>query len=109
MLGICLQSGSSGGSSESVCAKVRVRIVQELVLTRDAFNARLEIENGETSALENIMVEIRITQTYGNGESSKDKFSIGKPSLIGISGVDGEGTLGKDLSGSAEWLMIPYS
>ncbi|CAG2246404.1 unnamed protein product [Mytilus edulis] len=55
------------------------------------------------------MVEIRITQTYGNGESSKDKFSIGKPSLIGISGVDGEGTLGKDLSGSAEWLMIPYS
>ncbi|CAG2240188.1 unnamed protein product [Mytilus edulis] len=33
----------------------------------------------------------------------------GKPSLIGISGVDGEGTLGKDLSGSAEWLMIPYS
>ncbi|XP_076092310.1 uncharacterized protein LOC143063814 [Mytilus galloprovincialis] len=103
------KSGSSGGSSESVCAKVRVRIVQELVLTRDAFNARLEIENGETSALENIMVEIRITQTYGNGESSKDKFSIGKPSLIGISGVDGEGTLGKDLSGSAEWLMIPYS
>ncbi|CAG2247275.1 unnamed protein product [Mytilus edulis] len=103
------KSGSSGGSSEFVCAKVRVRIVQELVLTRDAFNARLEIENGETSALENIMVEIRITQTYGNGESSKDKFSIGKPSLIGISGVDGEGTLGKDLSGSAEWLMIPYS
>ncbi|XP_052092546.1 uncharacterized protein LOC127729013 [Mytilus californianus] len=103
------QSGSSGGSSESVCAKVRVRIVQELVLTRDAFNARLEIENGETSALENIMVEIKITQTYGNGESSQDKFSIGKPSLIGISGVDGKGILGKDLSGSAEWLMIPYS
>ncbi|VDI49478.1 Hypothetical predicted protein [Mytilus galloprovincialis] len=103
------KSGSSGGSSKSVCAKVRVRIVQELVLTRDAFNARLEIENGETSALENIMVEIRITQTYGNGEYSKDKFSIGKPSLIGISDVDGEGTLGKDLSGSAEWLMIPYS
>ncbi|CAG2246405.1 unnamed protein product [Mytilus edulis] len=35
------KSGSSGGSSEFVCAKVRVRIVQELVLTRDAFNARL--------------------------------------------------------------------
>ncbi|VDI45120.1 Hypothetical predicted protein [Mytilus galloprovincialis] len=33
----------------------------------------------------------------------------GKPSLIGISGVDREGTLGKDFSGSAEWLMIPYS
>ncbi|XP_052094366.1 uncharacterized protein LOC127730155 isoform X43 [Mytilus californianus] len=100
---------TQSGSSESICAKVRVRIVQDLVLTRDAFNTRLEIENGETSALENIKVEIRITQTFGNGESAKDTFSIGKPSLIGISGVDGEGTLEKDISGSAEWLMIPYS
>ena len=29
--------------------------------------------------------------------------------MIGISSVDGTGTLGKDLSGSAEWLIIPYS
>lgn len=78
ILGFILQSGSSAGSSDSVCAKVRVRIVQELVLTRDAFNARLEIENGETSALEDIMVEIRITETYGSGESSRDTFSIGE-------------------------------
>ena len=48
------------------------------MLTRDAFNARLEIENGENSALENIHVEILITQTYGNGEPANDAFSIGK-------------------------------
>ena len=63
---------------DNVCAKVRVRIIQELVLTRDAFNARLEIENGENSALENVKVEIEITQTYGTGEPAKDAFSIGK-------------------------------
>lgn len=73
---MCLQSSSS--TSDSVCAKVRVRIIQDLILTRDAFNARLEMENGETSALENIKVEIRITKTFGNGESAKDTFSIGK-------------------------------
>ena len=68
------------GSSkdDNVCAKVRVRIIQELVLTRDVFNARLEIENGENSALENIKVEIEITQTYGTGEPAMDAFSIGK-------------------------------
>ena len=33
----------------------------------------------------------------------------GKPGLLGISSVDGNGRLGVDLSGSAEWLIIPYS
>ena len=61
---------------------MRVRIVQELVLTRDAFNARLEIENGENSDLENIKVEIMITQTYGTGDPANDAFSIGKFSLL---------------------------
>lgn len=54
-----------------------MRIVQELVLTRDAFNARLEIENGENSDLENIKVEIQIRQTYGSGDLFNSKFSIG--------------------------------
>ena len=36
-------------------------------------------------------------------------YLVGQPSLIGITAVDGTGRLGKDLSGSAEWLMIPYS
>ena len=71
-----LQSG--GGERDGVCAKVRVRIVQELVLTREGFNARLEIENGETSALENINVEIEIRETYGSAEFVNDRFSIGE-------------------------------
>ena len=69
---------SGGGERDGVCAKVRVRIVQELVLTREGFNARLEIENGETSALENINVEIEIRETYGSAEFVNDRFSIGK-------------------------------
>ena len=69
---------SGGGERDGVCAKVRVRIVQELVLTREGFNARLEIENGETSALENIRVEIEIRETYGSAEFVNDRFSIGE-------------------------------
>ncbi|CAG2245925.1 unnamed protein product [Mytilus edulis] len=33
----------------------------------------------------------------------------GDPNLLGLTGVDGDGRLGVDLSGSAEWLIIPYS
>ena len=36
-------------------------------------------------------------------------YYAGEPTLTGISGVDGTGHLGMDLSGSAEWLMVPYS
>ncbi|XP_053379664.1 uncharacterized protein LOC128548542 isoform X2 [Mercenaria mercenaria] len=103
------ESSSGAREKEGVCARVRIRIEQELVLTRDAFKAKLEIENGETSDLENIKVQIEIKQTFGSGDLLNDNFSIGKPSLIGISSVDGTGRLGRDLSGSAEWLIIPYS
>ncbi|WAR18704.1 TEuncharacterized [Mya arenaria] len=104
------ESQTSGGEkNDGVCARVRVRIIQELVLTRDAFNARLEIENGESSDLERIHVEIEIRQTYGTGELLIDNFSIGSPTLVGITDVDGTGRLSKDMSGSAEWLIIPYS
>ena len=66
-------------TDSGICAKVRVRIVQDLVLTRNAFNARLEIENGEQSALENILVRIEIRRTVGGyGELVNDMFSIGK-------------------------------
>ena len=34
---------------------------------------------------------------------------LGDPDLVGITGVDGSGSLAADVSGSAEWLMIPYS
>ena len=73
----CILQDSDGGRDDGVCAKVRVRIVQELVLTRDGFNARLEIENGETSSLENINVVIEIRETYGSLEFVNDRFSIG--------------------------------
>ncbi|XP_052073342.1 uncharacterized protein LOC127711354 isoform X2 [Mytilus californianus] len=103
------QQGGGNEKDGAICAKVRVRIVQDLVLTRDAFNARFEIENGENSALESIHVEIEIKHNSGSGEIVNGLFAIGDPDLLGLTGVDGNGRLGVDLSGSAEWLIIPYS
>lgn len=41
-----------------VCAKVTVRIEQELVLTRQAFEAKLEVDNGDSVAMEKIKVRL---------------------------------------------------
>jgi len=50
--------------------------MQKLVLTRSAFNAHMELENGETTALTNIRVDIVITD-FAGGLSANFKFSIG--------------------------------
>ncbi|XP_052075242.1 uncharacterized protein LOC127712685 isoform X3 [Mytilus californianus] len=95
------QAEGSSKKDGAVCAKVRVRIVQDLVLTRNAFNARFEIENGENSALESIHVQIEIKHNTGSGEVVNDLFSIGDPDLLGLTGVNCDGRLGVGLSGSA--------
>ncbi|XP_048258951.1 uncharacterized protein LOC124124111 isoform X2 [Haliotis rufescens] len=94
---------------EGICAKVRIRITQDLVLTRDAFQARLEIENGEEGSLEKIDVDIFITRTGGNGSLKNNLFSIGQPKLEGISNVSGTGTLANGVKGSADWLIVAYT
>lgn len=41
-----------------VCAKVTIRIEQELVLTRQAFEAKLEVDNGDSVIMEKIKVSL---------------------------------------------------
>ena len=92
-----------------VCAVIRIRILQELALTREAFQARLEIDNQENSPLQQIDIEIIITDTE-TGERATDRFSIGNGTLTGSLSITSSGWfLPSDMSGSIEWLMIPYS
>ena len=92
-----------------VCAVVRIRIEQELALTREAFLAKLEIENKESSSLEKIQIEI-IIKEGNSGIISIHLFSISNVTLTG-SLVNGDGgwTLSSSGSGAAEWLIVPYS
>ena len=92
-----------------VCAVVRVRIEQELALTREAFQASLGIENMENSPLDQLYAEIIITDLT-TGEEATHLFSIGNGTLSGSlsSSVDGW-SLGSGAMGAVEWLIIPYS
>ena len=93
-----------------VCAVVRIRILQELAITREAFLARLQIENMEDLSLEQINIEIIITDLF-TGELSTNLFSIGNGTLSGslTTSINGQWMLPSDGTGAVEWLIIPYS
>ena len=94
---------------EGVCAVVRIRIEQEIALTRDAFLAKLEIENMETFDLQRIQMEFLITDVSSGLESTL-LFVIGNESLTGSLRDGGGGwVLGSGDSGAAEWLIVPLS
>ena len=94
---------------EGICAVVRIRIEQEIALTRDAFLAKLEIENMEASDLQQIQMEFLITDVISGTESTL-LFVIGNETLTGsLRDGDGGWILGSGDSGAAEWLIVPLS
>ena len=94
---------------EGICAIVRIRIEQELAITREAFLARLEIENQEDVSLAQMTLEIIITDS-SDGSVSTTVFSISNETLGGSLVRSGDTwTLMSGGSGSVEWLIVPLS
>ena len=92
-----------------VCAVVRIRIEQELAVTRVAFLAKLEIENKESSSLIQGSLEIDIVNS-DTGVQSTHLFAIDNATFFGSLTANTEGwSLPSESSGSIEWLIIPYS
>ena len=92
---------------EGVCARVRIRIDQEAVMTRSAFKAILEIDNNGTSVLEGVSVKIKIRDDQNI--AANDRFGIKTPALTGISDVSGQGIIRPSTTVRAEWILIPAS
>lgn len=91
---------------EGVCARVRIRISQDVAITRTAFRATLEIDNAvENVPIENVAVAIDIRNE--NQEESNDLFAIRDPELTGISDMSGNGALEPGSSAKAVWIIIP--
>ncbi|XP_068215745.1 uncharacterized protein [Palaemon carinicauda] len=104
-----LRSTDAIDQGNEVCAVVKIRVNQQAILTKEAFTATLTIENKYKSSLEHVSVKIIIINRITHEISTK-KFSISAPKLSGsLRGVDGEGTLSAESSGTSEWLLIPSS
>lgn len=96
----------SGWMEEGVCARVRIRIEQEVAITRSAFQATLEIANSpENVPLENLNVTLDIQNT--DDQFSNNLFGIKGPTLTGIGDISGNGILSPDASAKAVWTLIP--
>ena len=94
------------GNNEGVCAKVRIRIDQDAVMTRSAFLGELEIENSlDNINLENVSVDLTVVDEQGNEVTGL--FGVTDPILDGLNAVDGNGTIFANSTGSAEWTFIP--
>ena len=94
---------------EGICVVVRIRIEQELAVTRVAFLAKLEIDNKESLSLTQGSLEITIID-FDTGVQSTHLFAISNETLSGSLTVDNEGwSLPSGGLGSIEWLIIPYS
>ncbi|MCX7868257.1 MAG: hypothetical protein N2438_14245, partial [Limisphaera sp.] len=96
-----LQEGQGGG----VCARVKLKLDQEAVLSREAFRATLEIDNSTGFAVDKILVVVRLTDAQGN--DATDRFGIRPPELSGLSDVNGTGRVPGGSKGTARWVIVP--
>ncbi len=95
------QEGEEGG----VCAKVKIKLDQAAVLSREAFRATLEIDNATANSLEDIRVVVRVTDSQGNDADAM--FGLRAPELTGLTDVDGNGRVVGGASGTARWVLVP--
>jgi hypothetical protein len=95
-----LEEGSGG-----VCARVRLRLTQDAVTTREAFQATLELENNSEEPLTGLKVELQVLAQ--SGDIATPLFGILSPELTGLNAVDGTGIVPSRNTGVAKWLMVP--
>ena len=91
---------------DGVCAKVKLQLNQDAVLSRDAFKATLEIENATAGNLSNVLVQLDIRDASGMIVPT-NLFGVADPILTGLTGVDGAGVVNAQVTGKAEWIIVP--
>ena len=95
-----LQENSGG-----ICARVRLRLSQDAVTTREAFQASLELENNSGEPLTGLKVELQVFAQ--GGEDAASRFGVLAPELSGLNAVNGTGVVPPQSIGTAKWLVVP--
>lgn len=102
-------------AQETVCARVKIEIKQELTLERQAFDAEMKINNTtDAGVVENVKVEVKVTEEDGtpvaitsDPNNLSAKFFIRLSNKQNISDVDGTGSVGPQTTAAINWLLIP--
>jgi hypothetical protein len=97
---------AGAGANNGVCAQVRLKIDQQAVLTRTAFNGELEITNGHLDGnLEGVQLTLDFRDQFGN--AANDKFTVLGPILRGVSAVDGTGSIAPSSRARVNYAFVP--
>lgn len=101
-------------AQDSICARVKIEIKQELTLERQAFDAEMQINNGlTTQSLENVAINVSFADETGNAvRATSDPndatalFFIRIDSLKNINSING-GQVAPATTAQINWLIIP--
>lgn len=92
--------------TQGVCARVKLQIDQQAVLTRQAFLGTLEVTNGnETETITDVRLVLDIRDEAGN--SANDQFFVRGPDATGLADVGGKGALAPGATGILQYTFIP--
>ncbi|WP_168442257.1 CARDB domain-containing protein [Pontiella desulfatans] len=92
--------------SDGVCAKVRIKIDQQAVMTRSAFRATLELSNQKVeTGLQHVAFDLNVHDS--SGLSANDRFNIRVTDMQGLSAIDGSDALGLGADATVQWTLIP--
>ena len=102
-------------ADDSVCARVKLEIRQELTLERQAFDAHMRITNGFSHInLEDVEVDVLFSDEEGDSvlassdpDNTEALFFIRLDSLENIDNVDGTGSVEPSSTADIHWLIIP--
>jgi hypothetical protein len=90
-----------------LCAQVRLQMEQSIAITRTAVSCTLEIDNSlSTTPVENLRVELAVFDENGVDRTSLFGIST-RPTLQGVTGVDGTGVVPAGRSGRSNWIVLP--
>lgn len=102
-------------AQNSECAEVKIVIEQKLSFERQAFDARMLINNGLTdTSLKNIRIDLLFTDKNNqpvvvtqNANEDEAKFFYQVNSLSSINSIDGNGEVNANANAEIHWLIIP--
>ncbi len=92
-------------SGQGLCTTLTIELEQTVTLERQAFQARLVLDNETESALESVRLDFEIVDE--DGVSAGERFVVLGPTLDTLTAIDGTGTLAAGASGSATFTLIP--
>lgn len=112
---IVFNASPAAAADDSVCARVKLEIKQELTLERQAFDAHMRINNGLSHiTLENININVNFSDEDGaavlassDPDNTDALFFIRLDTMDNIDAVEGTGTVSPSTSADIHWLIIP--